>query len=57
MSEQGPPEHDQGEHDHQADCSHCDGAVVLVFTADVSPSAFTSASEYTPTYVNADLPL
>ncbi|WP_189499690.1 hypothetical protein [Algimonas arctica] len=51
MIKQSDPEHDHGEHDHQADCSHCDGAVVLVFSADVSPSAFTSASEYTPTHV------
>jgi hypothetical protein len=51
MSEQDAPAHDHDEHDHQADCSHCDGAVVLAFNADISPSAFTTASEFTPTYV------
>jgi len=50
-SEQDAPAHDHGEHDHQADCSHCDGSVVLAFSADISPSAFTTASEYSPTYV------
>lgn len=54
MSDQDAPAHDHGEHDHQVDCSHCDSAVVLAFNADISPSAFTIASEYTPSFVMPD---
>jgi len=34
--------HDHGEHDHEADCSHCDNMVVLAVNADIAPSVVTT---------------
>lgn len=50
MEEQGTPSHDHGEHDHQADCSHCDDTVVLAVTTDFAPNIFTTPSTFKTAY-------
>jgi hypothetical protein len=46
MSAQSSSKHDHGEHDHQADCSHCDDTVVLAVNVDVAPAVFTTPTVY-----------
>ena len=46
----GAPTHDHGEHDHEADCSHCDDTVVLAVTADIMPNIFTTATVFKTAY-------
>lgn len=50
MTEQDRPSHDHGEHDHEADCSHCDDTVVLAVTGDIAPSVFTTPSAFKTAY-------
>jgi len=52
IAEQSAPAHDHGEHDHQADCSHCDDTVVLAATADVTPSVFTKPTVFKTAYID-----
>lgn len=50
MAELSAPSHDHGEHEHEADCSHCDDTVVLAITVDIAPSVFTTPSSFKTAY-------
>jgi len=49
-AEQSPATHDHGEHDHEVDCSHCDDTAVLLVSAELSPSVFTTPAKYKTAY-------
>lgn len=49
MAGQDVPSHDHGNHDHEADCSHCDDAVILATTADTASSFLTMPSDFKAT--------
>jgi len=51
--DQTTPETEHGDHDHQADCSHCDDSAVATITSDSLPSVLTTYSADTTVYSNA----
>ncbi len=44
MSENMTADHEHTEHDHKADCLHCDNIVILVANVDASPTFYKSPS-------------
>ena len=40
MSENMTAAHEHSEHDHQADCSHCDNTVILMASVDANPTFY-----------------
>ncbi len=53
MAERVPASHDHGEHQHKADCSHCDDTAFILAASAIAPIVLTSPTFPKAAYIDS----